>query len=133
MLQTGVRSQAQVSESRLPAPSLRRCLITRKHEQNVVVLCRLFCSPLFEGFLLSQLFLRDGGGLSYISVHYCVVVIFSPIFMRSVLLAHENSIAATYHGVPETEGPYLTYKLGPPSCFPGWRECSGRGKQPSAT
>lgn len=92
-----------------------------------------FLQPLLEGFLLSQLFRRDGGGLSYISVHYCVVVIFSPIFMRRVLLAHENSIAATYRGVPETGGPYLTYKLGPPSCFLGWRERSGRGKQPSAT
>lgn len=33
-----------------------------------------------------------------------VVVIFSSIFMKNVLLAHENSRAAAYHSVPEQEG-----------------------------
>lgn len=33
-----------------------------------------------------------------------VVVIFSSIFMKNVLLAHENSIAVAYHSVPEREG-----------------------------
>ena len=33
-----------------------------------------------------------------------VVVIFSSIFMKNVLLAHENSIAVAYHSVPEGQG-----------------------------
>lgn len=33
-----------------------------------------------------------------------VVVSFSSVFMTNVLLAHENSVAAAYHSVPEWEG-----------------------------
>lgn len=33
-----------------------------------------------------------------------VVVIFSSIFMKNVLLAHEHSVVAAYHRVPEREG-----------------------------
>lgn len=39
-----------------------------------------------------------------ISLCIIVVVIFSSIFMKNVLLAHKNSIASAYHSVAEHKG-----------------------------